>query len=128
MDNASMLARIIGPMYLVLGLSVLFYAKSWLRLVDKFEKDHYQLFSFSLLSLILGLIFINIYNVWAWNLWLLITLTGWGFFIKGLFFFLAPEKWITGVMKMKSSSWIYFGAIVMLIAGFFLSYASYLAY
>jgi hypothetical protein len=126
MNNASALALIVGPTYVVLGLSVLFYAGAWQRLLEKYEKDHFLLFPQALFAMVAGLFVINMYNVWAWNLWVLITVTGWALFIKGVFYFLAPGKWITAVLKLRAGGLLYFGGMVVLLMGFFLSFAVYM--
>lgn len=127
MDNAVSLAAIVGPTYLLIGLSLLFYGKSWQNLLEKYQKDHYKLFLDALLTFIFGLVMIRMYNVWEWNLWLLVTLTGWGLLFKGAFYFLAPGKWITAILKLKDQKWIiYLGALLSLVIGFALSYMVYL--
>jgi hypothetical protein len=122
MNNALALAAVVGPFYFVIGLSLLFYAKSWQRLLEKYEKDHLLFFPFSLFLVILGLIVIEMYNVWSWNLWLLITITGWAMFLKGVFYLLAPAQWIIAIMKLRFSWIFYFGGVICLIIGAALSY------
>jgi len=122
MNNALALAAVVGPFYFVIGLSLLFYVKSWQRLLEKYEKDHLSLFPVSLLLTILGLIVIKTYNVWSWNLWLIITITGWAMFLKGVFFLLAPGKWIIAILKIRAAWLFYLGAVICLIIGIALSY------
>lgn len=126
MENALALAAIIGPVYLVIGLSLLFYAKSWHHLIDRWAKDHFQLFPLMLMELVLGIIIIRMYNVWAWNIWLLITLTGWCMFVKGTYYMLVPGSWITPLLERKAGmNGLYFGGVIMGVIGAVLSYYVY---
>ena len=86
MDNTLFLASIIGPMYLILGLSVLLYAKQWKKIMGELSKNHFTLIGIMIFSIIFGLIIIQMHNIWEWSLWVVITLTGWCAFLKGVFY------------------------------------------
>lgn len=127
MGNAQVIASVLAPVYLMLGLSILLYAKQWKKLYAKWADGHFDLFGLMFMTTVLGLLVIHYYNVWEWNIWLIVTVSGWGMFLKGLFYFLAPEKTIKGVMKMaQSSNMIYLGGVVALFFGLFLGYYTYL--
>ncbi len=95
------LAGIIGPIFLVYGLSVLIHAKQWGKLTASIKKDHCAVFPVAMMSLIFGLILVNAYNIWDWNAFLIITLTGWVLLAKGIFYFLAPESWNRAILRWK---------------------------
>lgn len=80
MEKALILAAIVGPVYLVFGLSTLLYVKQWQKLIRNLAKDHLQMYVGMLIALIVGLIIINMYNVWAWNLYVIITIPDWRLF------------------------------------------------
>ena len=127
MGNAMHLALIIGPAYLVIGLSLLFYAEPWLKVIKNYEKDHLGMMVGALMSLILGLIVINMYNEWTWNGYLLITLTGWIMFIKGVFYFMAPGEWTKSLLKhMQCMNCVYLDGVICTVVGLYLSYMAYL--
>ena len=124
--DAMPLAAIMGPIYGVLGLSFLLYAKQWQKLMAKLSKDHFLLLPLMFLYMVLGLIVVSLYNVWEWNIWLLVTLTGWGMLGKAVFYFLAPESLIKPWLGMaKPAGALYFGGLVSLIIGVALSYYTY---
>ena len=128
MDNTLFLASILGPFYLVIGLSLLFYKNSWQKIVADWEKNHYNLVTAGVISLILGLFIIQIHNLWAWNLWVFITLTGWVSFLKGVFLFLAPGSWIRVLISIgKNTYYIYTAGLVFAVFGAWMSYLVYLA-
>ena len=68
------------------------------------------------------------YNVWAWDLYVIITITGWGALLKGVFYFLAPSSWIQGVLSSsmyKSVGFLYFWGALLTVFGLLLSYNAY---
>lgn len=127
MENALAVAQVAGPVYLMLGLSILIYVKAWHHLIAKWEEDHLPLFTIMLMCGAVGLIVINMYNVWEWNVWLLVTLTGWIMFVKSVLYFLLPGSVIKKCLAMKkSTNMLYWGGIIGLVVGAALSYYSYL--
>ena len=76
--------------------------------------------------MILGLIIIRMYNVWEFNVWLLVTLIGWIAFIKGAFYMLMPEVVIKSSLAMKNNlALMYVGGVVALVMGAVLGYHAY---
>ncbi|MBU1018328.1 hypothetical protein KKA33_04880 [Patescibacteria group bacterium] len=130
MEKGLILAAIIGPIYLFYGLSFLLYSKQWKKMIQECIKNHFSMQASMFIALLLGLIIINAYNIWEWNRFLIITLTGWLFFIKGAFYLLAPEHCIKWVMKCRycqSEKWLYIWGALMTILGTFLCYSVYFA-
>lgn len=126
MGNAQALASVLGPIYLMLGLSILLYVKSWQKLYKEWSGNHFGLFPLMFLITVFGLVVIQFYNVWEWNVWLLVTLSGWGMFLKGLFYFLFPGSWIKGALKMgQNVSWLYFGGLFAAVWGAVMGYYAY---
>lgn len=128
MENASAIAAVMGPAYLVLGLSALFYVHAWLEMAREWGKNHYLLIVGGFMGLAMGLFVINLYNVWTWNVWLIVTVSGWLMFLKAVFYFLAPGAWSkAAVHYFANENWMYFWSLVLIVAGAALSYYVYLA-
>jgi len=126
-ENTMFLASIIGPIYLVLGLSVLIYAKQWKRITAELAKNHFIFLIGGIINLIIGLLIIQTHNIWELNLWVIITLTGWGAFLKGIFFFMAPESWIKTPLKWWSNTNLIRGdGLIITTLGATLSYYVYI--
>lgn len=126
MENAITLAAIMGPMYLLLGLSILLHVNAWQKLMESWRKDHFSLFTMMFFSAVLGLIAVKMYNVWEWNVWLLVTITGWGMLLKGVFYLLVPGSILKTMLSWKKSTGIlYFSAVVTLAIGAALTYYTY---
>lgn len=128
MENAVALAAVMGPVYVMVGLSVLLYAKSWQSLLDKWGKDHYSAFTLMLAYAVLGLIVVRMYNVWEGNVWVLVTLTGWAMLLKAVVYFLLPGSTIKSLMALgKNMGLMYLGGLVATVVGAVLSYQVYFA-
>ena len=126
MENAITLAHVMGPMYVVLGLSLLLYVKPWQNVLKSWKNDHLQMLSIMFMTGLLGLITVNMYNVWEWNVWLLVTISGWAMMLKGAFYFLMPGSVIKKMLEFKSNAGILmFGAVACIAIGAALSYYSY---
>lgn len=127
MGNALVLAAYAGPVYVLLGLSILLYVPAWQKVMDKWEQDHYALIPMMMMYFILGLLMVRMYNVWEWNVWLLVTLTGWILILKSVLYFLLPGSVLKAALKMKKGkAMLYVGGLVCLIVGLVLSYYVYI--
>lgn len=128
MSDQMFLAAVIGPMLLVLGLSILFYADVWQKIANEFVKDHFSMLGMMVFNLVFGLVVINMHNVWEWSPYVIITLVGWGAFLKSVFYFLVPGDHLKTMMKAVNCKCYFqttgavFGAL-----GAWLSYLVYLA-
>lgn len=128
MSDQMFLAAIIGPMFLVLGLSLLLYSGVWRKIVDEWGKDHLSMMTMMSFSLIFGLVIINMHNVWEWSPYVIITIAGWGAFLKAIVYFLVPGDQLKKMISLMNCK-CYFqvsGAIIALL-GAWLSYLVYLA-
>lgn len=121
------IAAIMGPAYLAIGLSVLLYAKQWQKLMGKWEKDHFTLFPLMFMMVILGLIVVNMHNVWEWDVSVLVTLVGWGMLLKGLFYMLLPGSVLQWSLRLgQTTGLLYVGGVVGVVVGGVLGYYAYL--
>lgn len=128
MENALKVAEIAGPILLLIGLSVLLHAKAWKGLFDKWQKDHFSLFPVMLLTTLLGLMIIGTYNVWEFNVWILVTLLGWIMLVKGVVYFLLPGSVLKGSLGLgKNLGLLYFGGLFWTVVGAALGYYAYFA-
>jgi hypothetical protein len=128
MENTFLLGAIIGPYFLVMGLSLLLYAKVWLKLMKDIEKNHTSVVIGMALVLLLGLAIIQMHNVWEMNIWVVITAFGWIAFFKGVFYFLTPGSWIKKIIKTFASiELLYCCGLTMTIIGAWMSYLVYIA-
>lgn len=122
------LASIMGPVYLVLGLSILMYNKQWTKLFTIWTKDHFSLFPLMILYIVVGLLSVQMYSVWALNVWVIVTLIGWLILLKGVAFFLVPEKALKAMMNFKNKRGVlYLFSLIAILIGATLTYSVYFA-
>lgn len=127
MSDQIFLAAIIGPVYLVTGLSLLMYSKTWKTIVSTWIKDHTSLIGPMFFSLVFGLAIINMHNVWEWSPFVVITITGWGAFLKGVLYFLLPGDSFKSMMEAVNCDNLYkFEGALIAALGAWLSYLVYL--
>lgn len=127
MENALAISYIMGPVLLVMGISMLLNADHWKKAAEKWGKDPYSLMPWMFLELILSIVVIRMHNTWALNVWLIITLTGWGMFFESLSLFLFPGLAKNMVGYFKNPLWMYIGGVVIVAAGGALTYFAYYA-
>ena len=113
MSDQMLLAAVIGPMFLVFGLSFLFYSDVWQKIASEWERSHFSMLAMMSFSLIFGLFVINLHNVWEWSPYVLVTITGWGAFLKAVTYFLVPGDQIKKMIKLPELP----EALIALFAG-----------
>ena len=90
MDTSLFLARLIGPMLLVIGLGLLINRENFRAMAKELIASREQMFIIGLLTLLGGLAIVNTHNVW--NGWpTIITVFGWIFVIGGALRVLFPD-------------------------------------
>ncbi len=122
-----LVAQVLAPVYVVMGLSILLYVKVWQKVLDKYQKDHLAMLPLMLMQLVLGLIVVQMYNVWEWNIWLIVTVSGWGMLVKGALYMLLPGTVLKDLMSCKKHiGLMYLGGLVALVAGLGLGYYTFM--
>lgn len=128
MENALLIAKVLGPMLLVMGLSMLLYLNQWVKVMNDFAKNHFTLLPMTVFGMVVGLLVINTYNVWAWDMYLIVTIAGWAAFLKGVFYLLAPGSWTVGMMKfVQNKNFLAVWGVIVAGLGAWLSYSVYMA-
>lgn len=118
------LAKILGVLFIVKGLSVLYKKEECIEVVSSI-KDHKLLFYLvTTLELVFGLIIINIHNVWGDEAWKsLITALGWLMTIEGAYLIIAPiNKTISFIQYLVKQKWLKVLALVVIFIGASLLY------
>ncbi len=121
--------QVFSWLLLILGLSYLFQADIWIRLVKDAMANTHKYYTLYLLILITGLVVVTEHNVWSleWNL--AITFFGWAMVIKSVVFFIAPQltEPFTKLVDMGFiKTWIRIAGVVLAILGAILVYQNVL--
>lgn len=125
-----LLAQVIGPLMVLIGLGVLFNPTTFSLMMEEMNsgKQYLVLFVTGTITTILGLLVVLSHNVWVWNWSLLITLLGWATLIKGAVMLLFPKASMAISRFYQGKSGLVVGAgLVGLVIGLVLSYYGFMA-
>jgi uncharacterized membrane protein HdeD (DUF308 family) len=127
MDTSLFLARLIGPMLLVVGAGVLINRENFRSMAKELVASRELMFIIGLMTLLGGLAIVNTHNVWNGRP-ILITIFGWIFVVGGAVRILLPDtaRSIQGAALDKPAMPAIGGSIQALI-GAWLCYVGYIA-
>ncbi len=126
MNTSILIARLLGPVMLVAGFSMLVNRKNLDAVFDDFLKSPGLIYVAGVLTLVLGLTIVNFHNIWTLDWRGFITLFGWICIFAGIFRmgFPAAVKSMGGWM-MANKAFITVAAIINAALGAFLTYKGY---
>ncbi|NQT32994.1 MAG: DUF2065 family protein [Candidatus Omnitrophica bacterium] len=126
MEATVLIAKILGPLYVVVGLGILVNPKTYQKIMGDFFENTALLYIGGLMAFLFGVIIIIFHNEWAVNLSLIITILGWLALIKGIVLLVFPSamKRIAAIYG-KSATSIRVAGFIALVLGAVLSYMGY---
>lgn len=126
METSIYLAKILGPIYLVMSLSVLFNYKRYIEIYEDFSHNAAFAYFGGLVALIIGMLIITSHNYWVQEWPVIITLLGWISTVKGVCILIFPDQMIETFRPLKTDYFYYFwAAIICLALGTFFTYVGY---
>ncbi len=127
MDTSLFLARLIGPMLLVIGAGVLINRENFRAMAKELTASRELMFLIGVLTLIAGLAILTTHNVWqGWPI--IVTILGWILAIGGALRILVPDT-----MRSLQSSGLdkpampLVGGTIQVLIGAWLCYVGYIA-
>lgn len=84
-------AIVTSTLLLVLGCSMLFATRGWLKLIQEYSEHPYRLLLPGLATVVFGLIVVFNHNIWTGGWVVVVTVAGWLILIKGLVFLFSPR-------------------------------------
>ena len=127
MDTSLFLAKVIGLCALIIGIA-LFLSKARFHAVFKDLADHPALILLiGVINLILGVLIVVSHNIWEASWIVLITLTGWFTFFRGVVALVFPN-FVQRKLSCITDSLtpIYIAGSINLILGFVLCYFGFM--
>lgn len=127
MDTSIILARIIGPMFVLVGLGVLMNPGHYKSMMRRFLESSDLYYFSGTLAFVVGMLMIQFHNLWVADWRVAITLVGWMSLLKGVVRILFPAVGaeIASRMLEEDSSTLSIGAGVILLLGGWLSYLAF---
>lgn len=128
METSMLIARIIGPCYIIIALGMMFNRKFYQKVMDDFCKNTALLLYGGLLALVIGILIVLSHNVWAANWTVIITIFGWLGIIKGVWMLVFPET-VSGFMRsyQENPSLLVVHSVIALVLGIVLTIPGYFA-
>ncbi|MBI2742315.1 MAG: hypothetical protein HYX48_00155 [Chlamydiales bacterium] len=90
-QKAIWIATVFGPFLTIVGLWMLLRKDALMKTYSSIKGTPCVLYVRSTCNIFLGLLIINLYNMWMSNAFLLVTLLGWGFLVRGVVTLFAPQ-------------------------------------
>jgi hypothetical protein len=128
MQRSIYLAKLIGPLLLVIGLSLTLNADTFRALAAQAVNDRALIYITGVLTLLAGLALVNAHNEWVGDWRVVITLLGWLFVISGvvrIIFTRAVESLGASMVAATTNAWIVGEGVVFLVLGAWLSFMGY---
>ena len=127
MDLSLFLARILGPLYLIVTIGLFLNHKYFSKMIKEVIKSPSCTYFYAAFDLLIGLILVNTHNLWVNDWRLVITIMAWMVLIKGALLLVFPEQMTKSLKKWRKQNWYLFGVILSGILGIYLTYAGYLS-
>jgi hypothetical protein len=126
MEHSMLIARILGPLFIVVTVGVLLNLDYYLRMFNGFNKQPSLFYMGGVMALFFGVLIVEFHNVWVADWVVIITFMGWVSLLKGCLLLMAPES----TMRMfneyaKNTTAIRIQIIVGLLIGIFLTVMGY---
>ena len=131
MDRSVLLAKLIGPPFLAVGLGLLLNQTTYWEMTDEVIRhpspvSNMMIYLSGLLSMVVGLAVVNAHPSWTRDWRVAITIIGWLLLVGGIMRIVLPDI----VLKLGSTFYgspttLLIVAIISLVLGGFLSFKGY---
>lgn len=127
METTVFLAQLWGPVLLAVGFGIYSSRKYYLRIYRDLDKEVLAVLIFGMLGTVLGIMHIQAHSLWDTLPQVLVSLLGWGLFLKGLVFLVAPRFVDRSGDKAAKSGLLPLAGGALLLLGAYLTWIGYLA-
>ncbi len=126
MPPAVFIARIVGPVFVVIGVSILLNEPIYNAIVIEAVHSPTLIYFSGLLSLPLGIAMLNVYRAWTGDWRVIITILGWLLTIGGVIRIGLPQTTaVIGNAMFSGPAAMPIVAVIVLIVGGWLSFEGY---
>jgi hypothetical protein len=126
MTSSAYIARILGPICVIIGLGLLLEGETFRAMAGEFLRSAALVYFSGVAALAVGLAILNVHHLWTRDWRSVITMFGWLAVIGGIFRILAPTLvQEIGEGFIAHRRWPIIGAVVTLALGAFLAVMGY---
>ncbi|MBD3264080.1 MAG: hypothetical protein GF375_03140 [Candidatus Omnitrophica bacterium] len=128
MTPSIFLAKIIGPVALVVGVGLLFNLKTYQLLMDDFIKSPALIYLGGVVALFFGVWVLVFHNIWIANWSIVITIIGWLGLLKGTWLLIFPRT-VRKILQVyqRNKGLLAFHSVVAIFIGVILTFFGYFA-
>jgi hypothetical protein len=126
MTTSTFIARILGPVVVIIGLGLLLGGETFRTMAGDFARNAALVYFSGLITLAVGLAILNVHHSWTRDWRSIITVFGWLALIGGIFRILATS-WVqrAGESIITHPRWLVVGGAATLALGGFLTVMGY---
>lgn len=125
MDTTLFLAQLWGPAILAVGVGTFVSRNYYIRIYRDLEKAAFAVLVFGMAAMAAGIAQVSVHNTWGSLPEILVTLLGWGLFIKGTLFVAWPDFVDLMGDWAVYTKLIPLAGVAMLLIGGYLSWFAY---
>ena len=126
MPPAKLIARLIGPVFVVIGVAVLLNTAFYVELVVEAVHVPALIYIYGVLILVAGLAMLNAYRAWTRDWRVIVTILGWLFVIGGVIRILLPQLLAThAATTYATPTALIIDAAILFVVGGYLSFEGY---
>jgi uncharacterized protein YjeT (DUF2065 family) len=127
MDISIFLAKLLGPMFLVMGAGMVIGPQGYRDMAREFLASRALIYIAGILAFLPGLAIVLTHNVWVFDWRVLITIFGWLGLLGGIFRLLFPDQVkAIGTTMLENAAWLRGGGVAVVVLGVVLSYFGFL--
>ena len=112
MYTSLFLAKLIGPIFVIVGIGLLLNGDRYRAVVDEVMSSHTLLYIFGAIALTGGLAIVLTHNIWVWDWPVIITIVGWLMIVRGSFRIVFPQQ-VEDLARKMVARW----SNILLISG-----------
>jgi hypothetical protein len=125
MQPVVFMARLIGPLFVVLGIGMLLNSQLYADMIGQAIMVPVVIALSGILSFSAGVAMLNGYRSWAFNWRIIITILGWLLVIAGIIRIALPIVAAALALTVYSAMHVVIAGVIVLIIGIYLSFEGY---
>ena len=126
MQSSIFLAKIIGPLFVIVAIGLLINLKKYQKVGEEFSKSGALRYMGGFLALLFGLLIVQFHNIWESSWAIIITIIGWIGIVKGTILLVFPHGYSKLVdVYTKNSALLIVNSVIVLALGVFCTVKGY---
>ena len=126
METSILIARIVGPLFALMALGMLFNRDTYGVIMAEFAESRALIYLSGTIALITGIVFVHFHNLWVADWRVIITVIGWLSILKGVVRLLYPQIVRKAGRRFANNANLMTGSgVITLVLGAFLSFQGF---